>query len=267
MKRLILAVMATLGLMSCNCGKKVLVLYYSQTGTTKAVAEEIASQLGADVCSFDVAEVYDGDFDATIERCLKEMKEGYVPELAPLSVDLSSYDVIFLGYPIWFGTYAPPVKALISSFGEVLGSKTIVPFCTFGSGGLESSVEDLVEALPSADVREGYGVRTARVSAAAGELSYFLVSNGWKEGSVEELPPFSDSEAVSEAEAAVFDEACAGYPYPMGVPVSVASRPIDGGTEYLFVAEGRGRDGGVVESKVYVIAVEGAKAEFTKVVR
>ena len=108
---------------------KVLVLYYSQTGATKTVAEEFGRQLGADVVAFDVTAPYDGDFNATIVRCKDEMATGNPPVLAPLKVDFNKYDVIFLGYPIWFGTYAPPVSALLNE--KDFTGKTIVPFCTF----------------------------------------------------------------------------------------------------------------------------------------
>ena len=59
---------------------------------------------------------------------------------------LKAYDVIYLGYPIWGGTYAAPVVTLVKKYD--FAGKTIVPFCTFGSGGLESSSADLAEHHP-----------------------------------------------------------------------------------------------------------------------
>ena len=102
---------------SCSQKKapKVLVLYYSQTSTTKTVAEEIANRLGADIEAIVPAVPYDGDYQATIERGRQEMAEGKSPEIQPLSVDVNAYDVIFLGYPIWFGTYAPPIAGLLNT--------------------------------------------------------------------------------------------------------------------------------------------------------
>lgn len=259
------ALAALLLMTACNNSPKALVLYYSQTGTTKAVAEEIQAQTGADICSFDVVQVYDGTFDETVQRCLQEREAGFVPDLTPLECDLSKYDVIYLGYPIWFGTYAPPVKALLQNVN--LEGKVIVPFCTFGSGGLQSSSADLKEALPNSDVREGYGVRTARVEAAAAELDRFLIENGWKDGSMEPLPEFSDPADVTEAEAGIFSAACSGYQYPLGTPVSVCSRAIPGGTEYLFVSKMVRFDGTEGESRIFVTAADGKEPEFTQVIR
>lgn len=265
MKRFAIALAALLIMTSCNAPKKVLVLYYSQTGTTKAVAEEIQAQLDADIYAFDVEEVYDGTFEETVQRCLKERATGFVPSLVPLDCDLAKYDVIFLGYPVWFGTYAPPVKALLAS--EKFEGKVIVPFCTFGSGGLQSSAADLKNALPEADIREGYGVRTARVSAAGAELDRFLIENGWKDGEVEALPDYSESAAPTPEEAAIFDAACSNYQFPLGTPVDVASRVTSAGTDYLFTAESISPDGRKAQSKIYVTAPANGTPEFTQVVR
>lgn len=265
MKKLLLALVAVLLMLSCDNEKKALVLYYSQTGTTKAVAEEIQRQTGADICSFDVVQAYDGTYDETIARCQNELGTGYIPELAPLDIDLSEYDVIFLGYPIWFGSYAQPVKALLAA--EKFEGKTIVPFCTFGSGGLQVSVADLKASLPGAEIKPGYGVRTARSGSAAVELNRFLIENGWKAGEIEALPDYSEMVDVNEETIAIFDAACSDYIFPLGTPVSVGSRKAPGGMDYLYVAESQSPDGQVSQSKVYVTVKDGSKPEFTQVAR
>ncbi|MDO5443045.1 MAG: flavodoxin [Bacteroidia bacterium] len=268
MNKTITLMAAALAFAACTSGEpKELVLYYSQTGTTKAVAEEIAAQTGADLVAFDVTEPYTGDFNETIARCTEERTKGYVPELAALDIDLSEYDVIYLGYPIWFGSYAPPVEALLKVVD--LGGKTIVPFCTFGSGGLQASVADLKKALPKAEVREGYGVRTARVQSAAVEVPRFLAAGGYIEGEVEVLPDFSEQKPVTEEEAAIFDTACSSYQFPLGTPVTCGSRTAPEGTEYLFMAENAAAGGASSTSKIYVIAnrTDGGQPEFTMVDR
>lgn len=265
MKKILTLVISAAMMISCaEKAPKVLILYYSQTGATKAVAEEIQKQIGGDIQAFDVEEIYDGDFDATIKRCLEERQSGFVPTLVPVG-DLSEYDVIFLGYPIWFGTYAPPVKALLENVD--LSGKTIVPFCTFGSGGLVSSREDLVAALPSCEVAEGFGIRNARLQYAEEELDRFLIEGGYKEGSVEPLEDYSPQDVVIPEELALYQEATAGYPFPMGEPVSVGSRSVPGGVDFLFITQSADRDGNPVQCKVYVARRNGRPVEFTQVVR
>lgn len=258
MKKFITAIAALAALVSCSSEKsKVLVLYYSQFGSTEQVAKEMAAQLGADLAPFDVTTPYDCTYQETIERCMAERAQGFVPELAPLSVDLSAYDVVFLGYPIWFGTYAPPVAALLNTAD--FSGKTIVPFCTFGSGGLNVSMADLKAALPSADIREGYGVRTARVSKAPAEIKAFLVNGGFVKGNAEVLEPFSAQADVTVEQSVIFEMACSSYSMPLGNPVSCGSRPVKGGVEYLFTTD--------AGSQIYVLDLEGSNPEFTQVLR
>ena len=103
LKLMMCAALAMMAASSCSSPKseapKVLVLYYSQTSNTKAVATEIATRLNADIEEIVPVQPYDGEFEATIQRCMKERDEGVLPEIKPLTSDLSKYDVIFLGYP------------------------------------------------------------------------------------------------------------------------------------------------------------------------
>ena len=267
------AVAATLAAVSCGPKKeapKVLVLYYSQTSNTKAVADEIATRLGADTEEIVAVNPYDGDFQATIGRCLQEREAGVLPEINPIDANLADYDVIFLGYPVWFGTFAPPVITLL---GQVdLAGKKVVPFCTFGSGGLESSIADLKARQPEADILAGYGVRAARIDAVPAEVDRFLKEIGLLEGKVEKLEEFPEQHPVSDEEAAVFDAAVAGYPMLDAKASAVAIRNTPWGVEYQFAAlpnvrEGRPDMPPAVEMTVYVLVEEGKTPVFTRVVR
>jgi len=257
---------SSIALISCTqMPQKSLVLYYSQTGTTAKLAEELREQLGADIERFDVEQVYDGNFEQTIERVRHERESGMVPALKPLQSAVSDYDVIFLCYPIWFGTYAPPVKALLSSVD--FKGKTVVPFCTFGSGGLESSAADLTQALPGTFVAKGFGIRQARMQHLGGELNRFLLENAYKHGIFEPYPDYSEQGELTPETSAIYEEATAGYPFPMGTPVSVSSREVPGGVDYSFAVEGKTPDGSVAQGTVLVSCREGRKAEFTRVIR
>ena len=248
----------------------ILVLYYSQTSNTKAVAQEIATKLDADIEEIVMEDPYDEDFQATIERCKQDMEQGIVPDIQAVKADLSNYDVVFVGFPVWFGTYAPPVASFLKDAD--LSGKKIVPFCTFGSGGLESSVEDLAKAEPEAEILPGYGVRAARMEAMPDEVDNFLKANGFVAGDFVRLDDFSELRPVSDVEAAVFDTAVEGYPMIHAKATEVASRSIPDGTEYLFTAVDLPRDDNqhipaIGEMKVYVTVIEGKRPVFTRVVR
>lgn len=271
MKQILILAAALLLAVSCSQKKapKVLVLYYSQTNTTKVVAEEIANALGADLEAILPVVPYEGDIPAVAARCAKDAAEGKLPELKPFTVDVNAYDIVFLGYPIWMGTYAPPVEAAISAMN--LDGKKVVPFCTFGSGGLDTSTNDLKAKLPNAEILPGYGVRAARLDAVKAEVDYFLKANGFLPGEVTPLPAFSEPQPADEAAAAIFDAAVGTYPMIHAAATEVSSRAVPGGTEYLFTAKDLPRDPGVEMPdhfiKVYVLAEDGKEPVFTQVLR
>ena len=247
--------------------QKMLVLYYSETGTTKAVAQELQKQLGADIESVEPIEPYSGNFQETIKRGQREMQSGQMPALKLLTKKIADYDIIFLGYPIWFGTYANPIVSLVNE--QDFAGKRVVPFCTFGSGGLNTSADALKKALPKAKIEKGYGVRTARVAAAAKELDRFLKENGYKKGKVEKLPEYSAQQPVTDAERAIFDAACSSYQFPLGTPQTFGKRQTPDGTDYKYSVKSRGMNGEESTSVIYVTVGKeaGAKPKFTEVVR
>ena len=265
-----LAMMLTVSCSKKEEAPKVLVLYYSQTSNTKTVATEIATRLNADIEEIVPVEPYDTAFQATIDRCMKDREQGILPEIKPLTSDLAKYDFIFLGYPVWFGTYAPPIATFLAQVD--LSGKKVIPFCTFGSGGLESSMKDLAEKQPNAEVLPGYGVRAARLAAVPKEVEQFLTVCGFIEGAYVLPEDFPEQHPVSAEEAAIFDAAVNGYPMLNAKATTVASRAIPEGTEYLFTAKDMPREDNpkmppAGELKVYVTVENDSTPVFTKVVR
>ena len=275
MKLMLAMTVVAMGVVSCGSksetqAHKVLVVYYSQTGNTKAVAQEIATKLGADMAEVEAVTPYDGDFEATIGRCMQEREAGIATEINPLTVNVADYDVIFVGAPVWFGVFAPPMLTFLNQVD--LSGKKIVPFCTFGSGGLESSVKDFAKKQPNAEIMPGYGVRAARMEAMPKEVEQFLLASGFIEGEYIPLPDFPEQHEVSAEEAAIFDAAVDGYPMIHAKATMVAARTIPEGMEYLFTAidlprEEKADMPPTGEMKVYVTVAEGETPVFTKVIR
>lgn len=275
-KNYALIMLAAVCMVACSNGKKTnteepktrtLVLYYSQTGATQRVAEEIGKQLGADVVALELEQPYDGTFEQTIERCQKEKADGVLPTLKKLDLNMDEYDVVFLGFPVWFGTYATPIAALLKD--QTFEGKKLVPFCTFGSGGLQECTEHLRKALPKAEVADGYGIRNARLEAVEKEVERFLVERGYKEGEVEALPAFMEHHPVTEAETKIFDLACGDYQFPLGTPIDVAVRETSNSTDYEYTVKSKNFAGEEVNTTIYVTVekVADAKPEFTQVIR
>lgn len=281
MKLLMIAALAMIVATSCSQNSmrakrekapKMLVLYYSLTSNTKTVAQEIATRLHADIEEITLVEPYDTAFQATIDRCKADREKGVTPEINPLKSKVADYDVVFIGYPIWFGTYAPPIATLLDKID--LSGKTVVPFCTFGSGGLESSAKDLAAKQPKATIRQGYGVRAARLDAVPREVEDFLARNFFADGKFDMPEPFPEQHPVSAEEAAIFDAAVDGYPMLNAKATAVASRSILDGdvTEYQFTAMDKPREDKpdmppASEIQVYVLVEKDKAPVFTRVVR
>lgn len=272
MKMMAIALAAMIAAASCgqkSDAPKVLVLYYSQSDNTKAVAQEISTALGADLEEIVPVEPYNGTYDETIQRCIREREEEILPKIQPVLADISAYDVVFIGYPVWFGTCALP---MLSCLNEIdLSGKKVVPFCTFGSGGLFSSAADIANRQPEAEMLPGYGVRAARMKAMPEEVDQFLKESGFLEGDYVKLEDFPDAHPVSDEESAIFDAAVEGYRMINAKASKVASREIPGGTEYQFTALSAPReatpDSKMVEITVYVTMKDGEAPVFTQVVR
>lgn len=134
-------------------GKKVLVAYFSWGGNTRAVAKTIHEKIGGDLFEIKRVKPYPKDYKPTVEVGREEMKKNLRPELVGPLPDLKPYDVILIGYPIWWGIEPMPVKTFVEA--QDLSGKIILPFATSGFNGIEDSVEDLRKAVPKAQVKNG----------------------------------------------------------------------------------------------------------------
>ena len=142
-----------------NQSRKTLVVYYSTTGNTKAVAEMIAEETNGDLFEIQPQDPYsDEDLNWTDEnsRVTREYEneDERNVELVSTTVDnWEDYDTVFVGYPIWWGIAAWPVNTFVEN-NDFTG-KTVVPFCTSSSSGLGQSGELLAQAAGSGDWQEG----------------------------------------------------------------------------------------------------------------
>ena len=147
----------------------VLVVYYSATGSTEAVAGYIANVTDADTFAITPAEPYTSDDLNWRDRSSRVSKEHddaslRVMELTEITVDgWENYDTVFIGYPIWWGIAAWPVDNFINA-NDFTG-KTVIPFCTSSSSGLGESGELLAELAGTGNWLEGQRFRSSVAEA------------------------------------------------------------------------------------------------------
>ena len=136
---------------------KALVAYFSCTGNTKSVAEKIVQLTGADLYEIVPAVPYtaeDLNYNNDSCRANREMDDPSArPAIGSNAVEISVYDTVFIGYPIWWGTMPRIINTFLDTYD--LSGKTVMPFCTSGSTGVSKSVSDIRAQEPAADVRDG----------------------------------------------------------------------------------------------------------------
>jgi flavodoxin len=152
--------------------KKILVVYFSHTGNTREIANQIHKQVGGDIFEIQSVDPYPADYDTCVQQAKEELASGYKPALKTQVKNIASYDVIFIGYPNWWGTFPAPVRTFLSE--NDLSGKTIVPFCTHGGSGLGRSVTDLSELCPRSTLLEGIAIYGTQVKTAQAEVSAWL---------------------------------------------------------------------------------------------
>lgn len=136
---------------------KVLVAYFSTSGVTKIVAEKIASTIKGDLFEIEPKEKYtdeDLNWHNKQSRSSVEMADkSSRPEIKENNLDISSYDTILIGFPIWWGVAPTVVNTFIES--KNFEGKTLIPFCTSGGSGMRYAENDLKKTYPNYNWKDG----------------------------------------------------------------------------------------------------------------
>ena len=138
-----------------NKDSNSVVLYFSATGTTKTVAERIATESNSDIIEIIPKEKYkkeDLNYNSDC-RANKEQNDSKARPEIENKIDINKYDTIYLGYPIWWGTNPKIILTLLDTYDFT--EKTIIPFCTSGSTGISNSVEDLRNYNSKLNIKDG----------------------------------------------------------------------------------------------------------------
>ncbi len=152
--------------------KKILVAYFSHSGNTREIANQIHKSVGGDIFEIKAVKPYPNDYDAVVKQAKQELDSGYKPALETRIENIKSYDFVFIGYPNWWGTIPAPVRTFLSE--DDFSEKTIVPFCTHGGSGLGRSVTDISKLCPKSTLLDGVGIWGREVKTAQNKVSGWL---------------------------------------------------------------------------------------------
>lgn len=151
---------------------KTLIVYYSKTGNTGAMAAQIQQFAGGDIVEIVPVEAYPEDYSATTKQAKKEIEDGFRPPIKTKIENLAQYETVFVGTPNWWSTIAPPVATFLAEHD--LSGKRVVPFVTHGSGGLAKTVEAIKELCPDSIVLEAKALPGGKVKDAKDEVEAWL---------------------------------------------------------------------------------------------
>ena len=200
MKKIVLAMAAlmTISLSACSqsnkqkenkeMGKSIVVFFshagdnYAvgniEVGNTKIVADYITELIGADQFEI-VTHKYDGmAYTPLINLAKKEAKNGELPEYEG-DVDLNQYDTVFIGGPVWWGTYPQVMFTLFKKHANDLKGKTVIPFTTHEGSGLANCVEDVKAAFAGANVTKGFSIYGHEVRTEKAKVEKWLKGLGY----------------------------------------------------------------------------------------
>lgn len=146
------------------------IVFFTQTGTTRAAAQVIAKLTGAELVELKPAKAYPADYQTLTVVSKQEIDDDIEPRLAPMNVDFSSDDTIFVGFPMWYHQAPMIIASLFSSFD--LSGKKIVPFVT-------SMSSDIAEAMPFMKGLAGNDLQAGLTANSTNAIRNYLFQYGY----------------------------------------------------------------------------------------
>lgn len=141
-------------------------------GNTKILAEKIARHIGCPLYAIEPVSPYPNDYGTVVKQAKREQAKRIYPELKKQPLVIADKEIIFLGFPNWWGTYPMPVARFLADHS--LKDAVIYPFCTHEGSGFGSSIDDLREACPDTCIKKGLAVRGSRVIKADTAVKHWL---------------------------------------------------------------------------------------------
>jgi flavodoxin len=165
---------------------KILVAYFSRNGNnyvngrivnlpvgnTELLAKMIQETTEGDIFRIETVNSYPVDYTETTQVAQEELRENARPKLSNRVENLDLYNIMFLGYPNWWGTIPMPVATFLSEYD--FSGKTIVPFCSNEGSGMGRSVTDIKGLCPQSKILDGLSVRGGEVEKAQNKVSMWL---------------------------------------------------------------------------------------------
>lgn len=160
---------------------RYLVLYCSRTSNTERVAQQIQTTLDCDILEVEPQTAFESDYNAMLSRAQSELaaiRQGNYPAIKTSVESFEKYDIIFVGYPIWYGSMATPMQTFMHEHATKLAGKRIALFATSGSSGISSSVSEARALCTGVTFTETLLLTSSTLAQMAGRVATWLESLG-----------------------------------------------------------------------------------------
>ncbi len=160
---------------------RYLVLYCSRTSNTERVAQQIQTTLDCDILEVEPQTAFESDYNAMLSRAQSELaaiRQGNYPAIKTSVESFEKYDIIFVGYPIWYGSMATPMQTFLHEHATKLAGKRIALFATSGSSGISSSVSEARALCTGITFTETLLLTSSTLAQMAGRVTTWLESLG-----------------------------------------------------------------------------------------
>ena len=190
-------------------------------GTTEYIAGIIRQSVGGELHLIETKDYYPEVFDEVTEKNHDEMEEDYLPPLKESSLDISKYDTVFIGYPVWAAEVPQAVLSFLEKYD--LSGKTVIPFCTHDGYGAGNSYETVEKASHAGKCLDGIAVEARDVPSAQETVANWLDSIGIDSN---EIAGQKDSVGQGEAEIkiSVCDKVLDGVIYDTPLAQEIKSK-------------------------------------------
>lgn len=151
---------------------KPLIVYFSHSGNTKEIANQINIIVGGDIVEIKTVKPYPENYDAVVDQAKLEQKNNNRPQLVTRINNMESCNTVFIGYPNWWATM--PMAMFTFLEGYDFSGKTIIPFCTHEGSALGRSVSNIKKLCPRSTIIDGLAIRGRSAKSAQKDVADWL---------------------------------------------------------------------------------------------
>lgn len=219
---------------------RYLVLYCSRTGNTERMAQTIQSTLDCDMIAVVPETPYEEDYNAMLDRAQAELaaiEQGDYPAIATSVESFDEYEIVFIGYPIWYSHMATPMQTFLHNHADLLAGKRIALFASSGSSGMGTSERDAATLVPDATFEESLLLTSSTLGNMATRIPQWLEEMG----ASREEPDTPDAVSLninilvgSQTITATMENNGAARDFLSRLPLEVTLEDYNNGTEKIF---------------------------------